>query len=902
MPWYRRLANLMRSDRLGRDIDRELAFHVAERVDELVAAGMSEAEARREARRRFGNPEVMRERVRDADLLVWLESALADLRYAARALRANPGFTLVAVLSLGLGIGANTAIFSLINAVMLRSLPVAQPEELVQLSRAGQVARGSYHSGAGGTIFTNPLWEAVRDRQDALAGTFAFADRSFNLAQAGEVRREAGAWVSGGYFSELGVPAAAGRPLGPADDFRGCPGAAVLGHGFWLREYGGAADAVGRTISLDGHPFEIVGVAAPGFSGVHVGRDAEIFLPLCTADILVPGSDMLDGRSIWYLKVFGRLRPGGTLEEARAGLGAAAQAVHRATIPESWTTEEQREYAEGTLDALPAASGYSAARGDYREALLTLLVVVAVVLLIACANVAQLLMARATAREHEVAVRLAIGSGRARLVRQLLTESLLLALLGAAVGVLFARWASGIVVGLLAQSGRPVDLDLSLDLRVLGFTVAVAAATGILLGLAPAWRSARLDPQAAMHGGGRGPVGRSRQRFARAIVIGQVALSLVLVVASGLLVGSFRRLATLDPGFRSEGVLLVSADWSNADLGEARAPRFPRELLERLRAIPGVRRASASLLTPISGTTWNEYVVVGGYTPPEGQDALIWFNGVTDGYLETFGTPLLAGRDLMPRDGAGAPPVVLINETGADHFFGDESPLGKQIRTEFHGTLGPPMEVVGVVKDAKYRALDEEPLPTAYQPLDQAELWGPAIELALRTEAPPATLIPAVTEAIREVHPAIALELVTLEDQLAVSLARPRLLATLSGFFGVLALALAVIGLYGTIAYSVARRRNEIGIRVALGAARTGILRMVAGEAGRVVAAGVVLGLLLALAATRLVAAFLYGVTASDPATLAISALVLAAAAMAAAALPAWRAAGVDPRVALREE
>jgi predicted permease len=890
MAWVRRLLNLVRAARVGRDHEREIAFHLAERTDALIAQGWSEAEARREARRRFGDPTVVRERMHDADVVAWLSSLLADLRYAVRALARTPGFTGVAVLSLGLGIGANTAIFSLINAVLLRSVPVRHPEQLVRISMPDY-----------GSTFTNPLWEAIRDRQEALAGVLAFADQTFNLAAGGAVRRTTGAWVSGDYFRVLGVGGAVGRVLAPADDVRGCGGVAVISHAFWQREYGGSADIVGRSIRLNGHALEIVGVADPGFAGIHVGRAANVFVPLCTGAFFASRPGVLDARSTWYLNVLGRLRPGQALADARARLGVGARGVFEASVPTHWTDEEQQEFLGQSLIAEPAPGGLSLVRGQYRDALFVLLLVVGVVLLIACANVAQLLLARATARRHEFAVRLAIGASVGRLARQLLTESLVLAFSGAAVGIVFARWASGLLVTFLADGRSAVSLDLSLDLPVLGFAAAVALATGVLFGLAPAWGSASVHPQTAMRGAGRGLAG-GRPRLAKGMVVAQVALSLVLVMSAGLLLGTFGRLTTLDAGFQREDVLLVTADWSSLDLPDERQAAFPRELLERVRAIPGVRTASASLTTPISGSSWNENVVVDGFTPEGPRDNLLWFNAVTDGYLATLGTALLAGRDLTDRDGTGAPPVVLINQTAARRFFGDASPLGKHLRVEDHGEVGAPIEIVGVMRDAKYRRLDEETLATAFVPLAQTALWHDGITLALRTDGAPTAQVHPVTAAMREVSPAITLDFTTFDAQVARSLARPRLLATLSAFFGGLALLLAVMGLYGTMAYSVARRRNEIGLRMALGAARLGVVRMVAGEAGRMVVLGLLLGTGLAIAATRLVAGFLYGVTPTDPMTLGISAMVLALVAIGAGLVPAWRAARVDPMAALRDE
>lgn len=892
MTWFRRLLNFLRSDGIARDIDREFEFHLRERIDDLMASGLSERQARREARRLFGHRGEWQERTYDVEVLPWLDVLWTDIKYAFRGMRNSPGFTAVAIVSLALGIGANTAIFSLIDAVMLRPLPVDRPEQLVQLSMDND--RMS---------FTNPLWEEIRDRQQVLAGMFAFTDTRFDLADGGVVRHAPGSWVSGEYFEVLGISPSAGRLLGRADDARGCPARAVLSHDFWQREYGGDTGVVGEALSLEGQRFEVVGVAEPGFRGIHVGRATDVFLPLCTMATF-RGDQILEARSTWFLNIFGRLGDSAGLEQARAGLATMAHTVFEATVPERWSPKEQEEYRQDGLHVAPASTGVSYLRGRYRQALIVLWVVVGVVLLITCANVAQLLLARAAARQQEVAMRLALGSGRRRLVRQLLTESLLLALLGAGAGVLFARWSSRALLGWLSASGRAVTLDLGLDLRLLAFTIGMTACTGLLFGLAPAWRSSRVDPQDALRGG-RGTVGglgSSRPGTSRALVVAQVAASLVLVTAAFLLAGSFGRLATLDPGFTSEGVLLLEADWSSIEMDESRQPEFRRQVLRRVRAVPGVRQAGASFLTPVSGRSWNDFIEVEGFSPRDERDALAWFNAVTEGYLETLETTLVAGRDLSADDREGAPPVALVNQTLARKFFADERPLGKTLRFRQHDELGEPVEVVGVVEDAKYRHLDEETLPTVYLPMDQAESWGSSVQLEIATVGPAEDLIASVTEALRSVHPAIRLEFDTLRDQVASSLVRPRLLATLSGFFALLALTLSVIGLYGVVSFGVARRRKEIGVRVALGSGRQGILRLVGVEVAKLIGLGVVLGVFAALAAVRLVDSFLYGVTAWDPPTFLVSAALLSIVALAAGVLPAWRASGTDPMLALRDE
>ena len=892
MAWYHRLLNLARDDAHARDLDRELAFHVDELTDRLAAGGMSRADARAEAHRRFGNRTAQQERTRDAGIFPWLDSAAADVRYALRAIRVNPMFALVVVLSLGLGIGANTAIFTLIDAVVLRSLPVSHPEELVKLAMGPRADE-----------FTNPLYEAIRDRQTAFSGAFAFGNRRANLATGGVARNVDVDYVSGAYFGTLGVPTAAGRLLAPRDDARGCAPVAVLSDAFWRSEYGGDPGVVGRNLSLDGHPFEIVGVAGAGFTGLDVGRATQVFAPICSEPVVSGNAGDLDERAMWWLNVMARLKTGTALAAANASLAAISKPVFEASVSPDWPDEAQAGFLKNTLSAEPSATGFSELRAQYQQALWILMLVVGVVLLIACANVANLLLARATARQREMAIRLAIGAGRARLVRQLLTESVILSSLGAAVGVLFARWGCQFLVGLLSSATSSVGLDLSMDARVLGFTVAVAVVTGVLFGLAPAVRAARVDPQSAMKSGGRGSTdGRSRLTVAKLLVTSQVALSLVLVMAAGLLVGTFQRMASIDPGFRPRGILLVRMDYATGQDTPEQRVDAPRRVLDAIRATAGVRSAATSLITPISGMGWNGLVKADGFVPKKARDDMVYFNAVSDGYFATMATKLIAGRDVRPQDGATGAKVAVINETMAKKFFPGRSPIGQVFRVTNGRVNDQPVEVVGLVEDAKYRALTEETLATAFVPAAQDIHPGTNINFEIRGDGDPSALIPAVTRAVASVNPAYSVSYNTLSGLIASSLRRPRLLALLSGFFGALALLLAVVGLYGIIAYSVERRRSEIGVRIALGAARRDVLRMVLGEVARVVTAGIVTGAVLVVFATRLVQSFLYGVTKNDPATFAGSAIVLAVIAVAAGALPAWRAARTDPMLVLREE
>jgi predicted permease len=577
--------------------------------------------------------------------------------------------------------------------------------------------------------------------------------------------------------------------------------------------------------------------------------------------------------------------------------------VFGSTVPEDWGPNEKAQYRENTLGVTSAATGLSDVRREYKGALTVLMVAVGVVLLIACANVANLLISRSAVRTREMAIRLAIGAGRGRIVRQLLTESLLLAGVGALVGIVFARLGTTLLVGLLTSSSDPMFLDLGVDGRILSFTLVVAAATGILFGLAPAWRGTRVDPQVALKANGRGIVGgHSRFAVGKALVIAQIALSLVLLVGAGLLLGSFRNLATLDPGFHRDGVLLAGVTLENAGYPAALNGPVHDDLLRRFRALPGVRAAGAAEITPISGMAWNGHITVQGKVVKSTEETQVYFNRVTAGYFGAMGTTLVAGRDFDQRDRPTTQRVAIINETVARRFFPGTSPLGKQYRQVWHDSLAAPIEIIGVVKDAKYRELRETPLPTIYFAMSQDSISAPYRQYELRTDGPVSSLVPGVKRAVADVNGSIGIRLRPLSQLLDASLTRDRLMATLSGFFGAVALMLAMVGLYGTLSYNVARRRNEIGIRIALGAARGRVVQLVLAEVTGMVTVGVLVGAAVALASTRLVRSLLYGLSASDPTTMVASVVILSVVAVAAGALPAWRAARVDPIAALREE
>lgn len=898
MGWTRFFRRARWDDERARELESYLEIETAENIER----GMTPDEARDAARRRLGNATLIREEIFHMNTITFLENLWQDLRYGARLLRRNPVFAVVAILSLALGIGANAAIFELLNAVRLRTLPVKSPQELVEV-RIAETPNGRTGSFRGrNSRLTNPLWEEIRQQQRGFSEMLAWGDERFNLSPGGIVRPADGIFVSGGFFDALGVRAAAGRLFSQADDRPGCgmPGV-VISYAFWQREFGGQPSAIGQKLLITGHPVEVIGVAASGFFGVEVGRSFDVAVPICSEPVIHGEMSGLARRDSWWLAAFGRLRPGWSRVQAEAQLRAISPALFQSTTPANYTAEDAKNYAAFRLGAFPAASGVSSLRREYETPLYLLLAIALIVLLVACANLANLMLARASAREREIAVRLAIGAARGRIVRQLLTESLLLAVFGAALGAWLAQMLSRFLVAFISTDSRRLFVDLGPDWRVLGFTALLAAGTCLMFGLTPAIRATRTTPGAVMKAAGRG-LTDSRERFGlrRALVVSQVALSLVLVVSAVLFVRTLSNLMTLDAGFRQEGILVADLDLRRADIPPDRRLAAYREILDGIRAIPGVTMAAESMIVPVSGAGWNENVVTDGR---EGRKPKVLsnFDRVSAGFFRTMGTPVLAGRDFDEHDAMGAPTVAIVNEAFAKAIVGAENPVGRTFEQEqIPGEPRRVFQIVGLVRDAKYSDLREDFPPIVYLPTTQDEAPFQGSSMLIRSDMSLTALTGAVTQVIAGVSRDIAVEFQPLVTQIRESLLRERLMATLSGFFGGLAALLATIGLYGVISYMVARRRHEIGIRMALGADRGVVLRLIMSEAAILVGAGIGVGVVLALAAARAAGTLLFGLQPGDPSTLILSIAALASIAAIASYLPARRAAGVDPTVALR--
>jgi putative ABC transport system permease protein len=895
-----RLRSLLRREMVESEADTELRFHFDQQVEKYLKSGMTSEEATRRSRLEIGGHEQLKEEIREARGVHLLETLFQDIRYGLRILGHTPVISCVAVFSLALGIGANTAIFSLIDTVMLRMLPVEKPEELLQV----RIQNAESPNEEAEPTFTNPLWEELRNRQDFFTAVFAWSLTQFDLAQGGAAHNVNGMFTSGEYFSTLGVRPAAGRLLTTADDKRGCPGVAVLSYGFWQEHFGGAQNAVGSTLSLDNHIFNIIGVSAPRFFGVDVGNKFDVAVPICAADVFDGKDSRLDHRSWWWLSVAGRSKQGVHRDQLKARLGVVSPQVFLAALPRDWEPKNQQEFLKRSLQTIPAATGTSYLRRQFAQPLHILMGVVGLVLLIACANIASLMLARASARHKEIAVRKALGASRTRLIRQLLTECVLLSTAGALLGVLFARWGTSLLLRFISTGDNKVFLDLSSDWRILTFTAGVAVSTGLLFGVLPAFRSTRVSLTSAMKGSqATGTESRAKFRPGKWIVASQVALSLVLLVASGLFLRSLVKLVTMDVGFDRNNVLIVRANLHTAKVTPERQPAMFDQVENRLRSIPGVVSASRSVMTPVSNYVWNSNLEVDTPNPPTGDAALAYFNFISPEYLGTVRTPLLAGRNFNDGDTKTAPRVALVNETLARRFFPNGDALGNYFRVHADpGKPRPPVQIVGLAKDAKYESLREEAHATAYFPIAQIPEDAQEQVFELRTAVRPSALVPSVQEAVAIVSKAIPLEFHTLAEQVDDSLVQERLLATLSTFFGALALLLAMIGLYGALSYLVAERQPEFGIRMALGAPRGSLLRLVMRDVVIVLAGGLAAGACLALATVGMLEKMLFGLAPHDSCTFLAAMGVLSAVAVVAGYLPARRAMRVDPMVALRYE
>jgi len=835
-----------------------------------------------------------------------METFWQDVRYGFRVLRASPGFAAVAVLSLALGIGANTSIFSVVNAALLRPLPVTQPDQLVFVfngSLTNPYSTSSY-----------PDYVDYRDKNEVFSEFLTYSSITMSARADDQTDLISGSIVSGNFFDALGVRAAMGRTFLPEEDATpGTHPVAVISHGMWERRFGGDPKIIGQQLTLNGHAFTIVGVAPRDFNGPEVLENNDIYVPTMMQALVRPprggfsgdmNPDLLGQRGSRWMRMIGRLKPGVGIEQAQAAMSTIADGLAQA-YPENNRNTIATLFPVNKVDPQAYTQLVSVAA--------LLLAVVAMVLLIACANVANLLLARASARRKEIAIRLAMGASRSRLVRQLLTESVLLSLAGGVVGLLFALWTID-----LLKTATPPDgifsftLDYKLDGRVLAFTFLLSLATGVIFGLAPALQASRPDLVPALKDEASAAA-RGRRRFSlrSLLVVAQVALSLVLLIGAGLFLRSLNNAQSIDPGFNADKILDAQLNINLLRYTKAQGREFYRQVIERIEALPGVESASLARIVPMSGGGRTSSLLIQGQQGPDnvsrsegtGPDVdnqyTVNTNVVGLKYFSTMGIPLLQGRDFTPQDNEGGPLAAIVNEAFARRHFDGEDALGK--RLSFRGAQGPWIEIVGVARDIKYRTLGEAPRPTVYVPLSQNHETGMALHV--RTIGDPVSVAGAVRREVQALDQNLPVtNLQPMSAVLGSSLFAARMGAVLLAIFGLLALLLAAVGLYGVMSYTVARRTREIGIRMALGAQTGNVLRLVLKEGMVLVGGGVAAGLIVAAAVTRLLASFLYGVSPLDAATFAAIPLVLALAALLATYLPARRAAKVDPMIALRYE
>jgi predicted permease len=893
----------LRRRRSDEDFAAEIRSNIAIDADELAAAGMAPEEARAAAHRAFGSVALAQERFYESNRIMWLDDLRRDLRYAVRSLAKHRGFTLTALLTLALGVGANTAVFSVLNSIVLRPLPVERPEELVQpLSKfPGDPRLNSY---------SWKHYEQFRDGNHVFSDLAAVAPARVRLGgDAIEPEAVVGMYVVGGFFEMLGVKPAIGRLIQPEDDRIGSSNAvAVISWPYWQSRFGGTADVIGRSLTVNGVPATIVGVTPRGFYGVALGFDPPVWLATAMEPVVNERSQ-LAARTLGVAMI-GRMKPGVSIDQVTAEL----RVLDRGRLADMEALFKDPRWREVIIEASPAGAGLSILSDRFGRPLRLTMAAVSVLLLIACVNVASMLLARGAARRREMAVRVTLGAGRFRVVRQVLTESLLLSTVGSLLGVACAYYAADALVRFI-KSGRspvgmpqPLEISSHLDPTVLVFAAAVSLATGLLFGLAPALSAFVPTPASSLHEIGRAAETRTWRRFGNGLVIAQVALAVVMLGAATLFVRHLSDLRTVGVGFDAVPVLQVRLDRSRSGRTPEQFALLYRQLPERMASIAGVHSASFAAMTPASGIGGSLFVDVDGFAEHPDDRRRVRINDVAPGYFETLSTPLIAGRDFEPAD-AGRPPVAIINETMARYYFGAGNPIGR--RFTFEGQSRP-VEIVGVVGDAKYNDMHETPLRTAYRNAMQVQVGNPIF--LLRTNVPPMTIVTDVRRVVNDLLPDVAIAKVdTLADQVDASILPERMIAMLSTVFGVLAALLVAIGLYGLLAFNVTRRTNEIGVRIALGATAWDVRRMVLADGVRLAAAGLLAGIPVAWFAKGYAASALAAMAASQavaPVTLPaggatpliVASIGMLAVAVVASYVPARRATKVDPGVALRCE
>jgi predicted permease len=913
MHWARqllmRLQTLFRRDHLTQDLDDEIRFHLDEQVAENIAAGMNKEEARHAALRIFGNPSLLKEDARETWGWVWLEQIGQDLRYGFRSLRKRPLFTVVAVLTLGFGIGANTAIFSLMDQVLLQLLPVKHPEQLVLVAERGIRLRDSW----GDNDISYPMYRDFRDGNRVFSGMFCRFPTSISLGYGDRTERVSAELVSGSYFPVLGVTAIIGRTLTPDDDrVPGGHPVAMLSYSFWQSRFSADPSIVGKQIFTNGYTFTVIGVAQAGFDGVELGYKSKVFVPMMMKAQMTPRSGGpsagLEDRSLSWATAFGRLKPGISIAQANASLQPLMHSILEVEVQEPalqhYSDYDRAQFLKNTVELLPGSQGWSGLREHMQTPLWVLAALSGAVLLLACANLANLLLARATTREREMAVRLAIGADRRRIIRLLLVESLLLSVIGTVVGLGLAFLADRVLLATYFSADSAGDFLISSvpDVSVLVFALGATLLTTLVFGLAPAIQSSRADVAPALNDRA-GWVAGGKQVFLRKLLVsGQVALALLLLIGASLFLRTLANLESTGPGFSTERLVTFRVDPSLNGYTDERTEDFFRRLTDSLQALPGVSSVGLSTMPFLQGYGWSNPVIAEGYVTDPGQEQPATVDEISPNLFTTLGAPILAGRDFTPFE---TRPVALINESFARKYFAGRNPIGLHIGlvNEQSATKDVPnLEVVGVVKDLKFKNLRDPAPVQAYYPYWQGVKFR-FMTFYLRTRFDPRQVMETVREQAQHLDPNIpVVDLRTIDEQIGLSLKTERLVASLSAVFGALATALAVIGLYGVMAYSVARRRREIGIRVALGALQSDVLWMVMQQVVVLSGAGLAVGGLLAFALSSLIRSQLYGLQPHDPYTYVSAAVVLAAAACAAGFIPSWRASRVDPMHALRHE